>query len=107
MIYVTPSTPYPWPTGDRLTSRLNVPRGISVITDGHGGWTTTENPYLGVIRPLTEGVDYFLGGHTYDIDPDVGLSLFSAGLFPDYTAEADDFLYPGETEPSYHTYPEG
>lgn len=83
-IYETPTTEYPWPTGERLTSRLRIKRGLTVITDGQGGWTTTQFPYQGVLSPLVDGTDYFLGGHQYEIDCDTALSLYNAGFFPGY-----------------------
>lgn len=111
--YTTPTTAYAWPTGTRLLDRVRITRGLCVITDGNGGWKTVEFPYLGdlgSVNPITsateglvEGTDYFLGGHNYAIDCATGLSLYNAGLFPDYPNTSCVLGAP--TFPSSLTYP--
>jgi hypothetical protein len=78
--FTPPTTSYPWPTGERLTSRLKVNRGLTVITDGNGGWTTTQFPWMGTLDGLVEGADYFLGGHLYFISDELAASLEAAGF---------------------------
>jgi hypothetical protein len=107
--YTPPTESYGWPTGSLLIDRLSIPRGLTVITDGHGGWYTDAFPYLGDIENLTEGVDYFMGGHVYEIDCTTALSLYNAGFFPGYpqsTCAAGGDSFPSSlTYPSTTTYP--
>ena len=101
-IFTPPTVSYAWPTRDRLTSRLKVPRGIAVLTDGAGGWIENEFPYLGDLLDLVDGVDYFLGGHRYFISSALAASLRAAG----YTV-IDTSNYPQEFRfPSTTLYPE-
>lgn len=88
--FTPPTNFYGWPTGNRFIDRIQIDRGITVISNGMGGWTQTEFPYIGNIgnvNPITsvqndlvEGIDYFLGGHYYpNIPSDVATSLEAAG----------------------------
>lgn len=78
--FTPPTVSWAWPTGSRLLDRLQLPRGISVVTNGQGGWTNEPYPWLGNIENLIEGTDYFLGGHFYqNLAPTVATSLTNAG----------------------------
>lgn len=111
-----PYIDYGWPTGNRLFDRIQIHRGICVVTDGAGGWQNIEFPWLGLIEDLVDGQDYFLGGHIYAIDADVAASLVAGGYsVPGFTGTvitppvgpspgAD--VYPGPTHfPSSTTFP--
>lgn len=101
--YTPPAESYGWPTRTRLLDRLAIPRGLSVITDGAGGWYTDAFPPLTTLQNLTEGTDYFVGGHEYFIDCTTAQSLYNHGLFPDYPSSACVVGHP--TYPSFITWP--
>lgn len=66
-------------TGDRLFDRYTVPVGQSVVKV-NGTFTTTPYPWLGDLDGLSEGTDYFLGGHgPYIISNDLAAELNAAG----------------------------
>jgi len=67
--------------GDRLFSRYGTRVGQSVVKTG-GTYRLTPFPWLGDIKDLTEGTDYFLGGRTYTITNEVAADLEVAGFFP-------------------------
>lgn len=80
--YEPPTYLQGWPTGQPLIDRLRIPRGYTVVTDGNGGWNLVTSVWLGVIQNLTEGVDYFLGGHIYEVSDELYASLTSPGPTP-------------------------
>lgn len=65
--------------------KLTWPKGISVVRSGD---TFINTRYVipdpgGPEDELTEGVDYFVGGHRYVISEDVALELIDAGYEPE------------------------
>jgi len=70
-------------SSDFFFGRYSIPVGQSVVkTDGV--YRTTPYPWLGDLAPLTDGVDYFLGGRTYTITQAVADALTTDG----YTVDA-------------------
>lgn len=67
---------------DILFGRYSIPVGQSVVKVS-GTYRTIPYPWLGEIADLTEGVDYFLGGRTYEVTDAVATALQSDG----YTTE--------------------
>lgn len=103
--FTPPTVRYAWPTGDRLIDRIQLNRGVSIITDGAGGWITNEVPFLGDIEDLVEGRDYFMGGHVYDIDDATAAALTAAGFIVGTVAPGTlPLAYPGQFYPGT-TYP--
>ena len=80
---------FQYPTGSRLLDRMRPQRGVTVYsTDGGATWKTAVYPFQGDIglvdgqgfpNSRVEGVDYFLGGHTYTISSAVAAQLTAAG----------------------------
>lgn len=65
---------------NRLVARYKLARGETVINYGDGkGWQTVRFPWNGDLTNLTDGVDYFLGGHTYTITTAQATDLTNAG----------------------------
>jgi hypothetical protein len=65
-------------SSDHFFGRYSVPVGQSVVrTDGV--FQTTPYPWLGDLDGLTDGTDYFLGGHIYTITDEVAAELIAAG----------------------------
>lgn len=73
--------------GDRLFSRFGTQVGQSVVKVD-GTYTLTPFPWLGDIKDLEPGVDYFLGGHEYVVSEALAIELEAAGFevssFPGY-----------------------
>jgi hypothetical protein len=72
--------------GDRLFSRYGVQVGQSVVKK-NGTFVTDPYPWLGDLQGLTDGIDYFLGGHVYTVTDAIGTELEAAGFtlsFPGY-----------------------
>lgn len=65
-------------SNDHFFGRYSIPVGQSVVKV-NGVFTTTPYPWLGDLAPLTDGVDYFLGGHEYTISEDIAAELTAAG----------------------------
>lgn len=66
--------------GDRLFSRYSaIPVGQSVVLRD-GTYRITPFPWLGEIAELTEGEDYFLGGHEYVVSTDIADALTADGF---------------------------
>ena len=65
-------------TGDRLFDRYTIPVGLSVVRV-NGSFTTLPFPWLGDLAGLTDGTDYFLGGHVYTVTSEVAAELTAAG----------------------------
>jgi hypothetical protein len=63
---------------DILFGRYSIPVGQSVVKVD-GTYRTTPYPWLGEIADLTEGVDYFLGGRTYEVTDAVATALQADG----------------------------
>ena len=63
---------------DPLFSRYTTTTGVSVVKVD-GTYTTVPYPWLGTIADLTEGVDYFLGGHIYEVSESVASALAADG----------------------------
>lgn len=79
--FTGPVTKWAWPTGNRLFDRIKIDRGSAVVkVNGH--YQEQEVPYLGDIEGLVDGVDYFLGGHTYTIDQATADALTADGFGP-------------------------
>lgn len=66
-------------TSDPFWGRYTIPVGQSVVKV-NGVYTTTPYPWLGDIADLEEGVEYFLGGRTYDITNAVAADLEADGF---------------------------
>ncbi|HET6917282.1 MAG TPA: hypothetical protein VFH56_14405 [Acidimicrobiales bacterium] len=64
---------------DHFWGRYSVPVGQSVVKT-NGTYKTTPYPWLGDIKSLTEGVDYFLGGRTYVVSQAVADALTADGF---------------------------
>ena len=64
---------------DRLFGRYKVNVGESVVKV-NGTFTLMPYPWLGDIADLTEGVEWFQGGRTYVISPEVASELAAAGF---------------------------
>lgn len=73
-------------SSDPFFGRYKIPVGQSVVKR-NGTYQTTPYPALVELAPLTEGVDYFLGGRTYDISEPVSAALEVDG----YTVFAPGF----------------
>lgn len=74
----TPPTVNEAAGGDRLFSRYTIPVGQTVIkVDGE--YVVSPYPWIGDLEGLTDGVDYFLGGHVYTVDNTVANELMEAG----------------------------
>lgn len=83
---------FQYPTGSLLLDRMRPARGVTVFsTDGGATWKQSVYPYQGDIQKgadptkqiassLQEGVDYFLGGHTYTITQSQADALTAAGF---------------------------
>lgn len=81
---------FQYPTGSRLLDRMKPQRGVTVYsTDGGVTWNQNVYPYQGYVGyvdgqgipgPYVEGVDYFLGGHTYTITSAQATALTAAGF---------------------------
>lgn len=54
------------------------PVGRSVVKIG-GEYTTIEQPDQLLLAELTDGVDYFLGGHVYEVSIEIAQALVAAG----------------------------
>ena len=97
---------YAFPTGSRLFDRIKMPHGLAVVNDPERGWMVEANPWLGDLLDLTEGVDYFLGGHNYDdVSDETFAALAAAGFvtapvtYPDVDVYPETFLYPQTDSP--------
>lgn len=56
-----------------------LPRGLSVVKVG-GVYTTLDGPTTDQLTAAgTEGIDWFLGGHSYVVTDAVGTALTAAG----------------------------
>ena len=64
---------------DHFFGRYKVSVGESVVKV-NGTFTLTPYPWLGDIAGLTEGIDWFQGGRTYVISPEVADELTAAGF---------------------------
>lgn len=69
-------------SGDRLFARFTMPTGASVVRVG-GVFRTQPYPWIGDLDGLTEGVDWFQGGRTYEIDDALAAELSAAGFTVD------------------------
>ncbi len=88
--FTPPTTQFQYPTGNPLLDRMRPVRGVCVFsTDSGTTWKTAVYPWhgdLGYVDPLTgqqtrqEGIDYFLGGHTYTITSAQATALTAAGF---------------------------
>ena len=89
--FVGPTQAFQYPTGNRLLDRMKPLRGVTVYSlDGGTTWQQAVFPYKGDIQQgedaaagiktsMQEGVDYFLGGHTYTITSVQATVLTAAG----------------------------
>lgn len=87
-----PTQAFQYPTGSPLLDRMKPLRGVTVYTlDGGATWKQAlwpykgdlqqgENASTGVATTMKEGVDYFLGGHTYTITSAQATVLTTAGF---------------------------
>ena len=71
--------------GDRLFCRYHLQVGQSVLLRD-GTYETTVFPWIGELEGLTEGVEYFLGGRTYEITDATADALEADGYTTDRTA---------------------
>lgn len=65
-------------SSDHFFGRYSIPVGQSVVKVG-GVFRTTPYPWLGDIAHLTEGTEWFQGGRTYVISPEVAAELTADG----------------------------
>lgn len=65
--------------GDRLFSRYGTQVGQSVVKK-NGVFALDPYPWLGDLTGLVDGVDYFLGGHIYDVPESLAAELEAAGF---------------------------
>ncbi len=65
-------------SSDFFFGRYSIPVGQSVVKT-NGVYRTTPYPWLGDLAPLTDGVDYFLGGRTYVVSDAVAALLAADG----------------------------
>lgn len=65
--------------------RWKIPVGQSVVLR-NGRYEIVPTPWLGEIKGLRDGIDYFLGGHVYEVSDAVASQL-----------EADGFVVQHET----------
>jgi hypothetical protein len=76
LVWVNAETP---PLARRLFRYYDSFRGRSVVlVDGH--YVVMDNPDQLLLAGLTEGVDYFLGGHVYQVTDEVAAALVTDGL---------------------------
>lgn len=75
----TPPTVKQSISGDRLFSRFGMQVGQSVVKRD-GTYQLTPYPWLGEIADLEDGVDYFLGGHRYQVPEDIATALEGDGF---------------------------
>lgn len=66
-------------SSDHFFGRYSIPVGQSVVRV-NGTFITQPYPWLGDLADLTDGVDYFLGGHEYVIDDAIAAELEAAGF---------------------------
>lgn len=87
----TPPTVDEAPAGTgRLFSRYKLTRGISVVkVNGH--FVEKRYPSLLDLEGLTDGTDYFLGGHIYTISAGVAAGLITDG-FSAYVTGGDTYF---------------
>ena len=79
--FTPPTVKQPVGTGP-LLSRYSIDVGQSVVKY-NGVFTLMPFPWKGHLDGLTEGVDYFMGGRTYNIPGDIGAALEAAGFIVD------------------------
>lgn len=73
----TPPTVDEGPVADGpLFSRYKLRRGMSVVKDAEGAYSTVRFPWLG---DLLDADTVYLGGHIYDITADEAVELTAAG----------------------------
>ena len=66
-------------SSDSFFGRYSVPVGESVVRV-NGTFTTQPYPWLGDLADLTDGEDYFLGGHEYTVSDEVADALEADGF---------------------------
>lgn len=66
-------------SSDPFWGRYSIPVGESVVRSPGGTFITQPYPWLGDLMNLTDGVDYFLGGHVYQVSTAVAAELTAAG----------------------------
>lgn len=66
-------------SGHPLWSRYSIPEGQSVVLI-NGVFKLHPYPWLGTIQNLEEGVEWFNGGRTYEIDIETAEALAQAGF---------------------------
>lgn len=76
--FTPPTVKQPVGTGP-LLSRYSIDVGQSVVKY-NGAFTLMPFPWKGHLDGLTEGVDYFMGGRTYDITDPVAAELEADGF---------------------------
>jgi hypothetical protein len=64
--------------GGPLFSRYKLWRGVSVVLE-NGHYTNHRWPTVDDLAGLTEGTDYFIGGHTYTVSAAVAAALTADG----------------------------
>lgn len=69
-------------SSDFFFGRYSVPVGESVVKV-NGTYTVTPYPWLGDIADLTDGEDYFLGGHVYTVSDEIAAALVADGFTVD------------------------
>ena len=65
-------------SSDYFFGRYSIPVGQSVVKK-NGHYATTPYPWIGDLAGLTEGTDYFLGGHEYVVSDTVAAALQADG----------------------------
>lgn len=101
--FIGPTQAFQYPTGNRLLDRMKPLRGVTVYSlDGGTTWKQALWPYKGdlqqgedaaggVSTSMVEGVDYFLGGHTYTISAATAAKLILGG-YSAYVTGSDTYF---------------
>lgn len=74
-------------SSDPFFGRYTIPVGQSVVKM-NGTFVLMPYPWLGDLEGKTDGVDYFLGGHLYEVSDEIGAVLegdgFTINAFPGF-----------------------
>ena len=77
--FTPPTVEQPVDPNHRLLCRYSIQVGQSVVKFD-GVYTLTPYPWIGDLEGKTEGVDYFLGGRTYQVSDDIADALEADGF---------------------------
>lgn len=68
---------------DPFFGRYSIPVGVSVVKR-NGVFERRPYPALAEIASLTEGVEWFQGGRTYEVDESIAIELETHGFYVDF-----------------------